>query len=63
MHMRFASVVFRGAAVWGLLVLVPLFFMFDGSGIEARTMGAKPTTITRQGFSGKNCSFTARRLA
>ena len=31
--MRFASIVFRVAAVWGVLVLVPLFFVFNGSGI------------------------------
>jgi hypothetical protein len=34
--MRFARFVFRAAAVWGLLVLVPLFFMFNGDGLEAR---------------------------
>jgi hypothetical protein len=31
--MRFATIVFRVAAVWGLVVLIPLFFMFNGSGI------------------------------
>jgi hypothetical protein len=56
--MRFASVVFRGAAVWGLLVLVPLFFMFDGSGIEARTPFTYP-----QAYFGFLCVTLAWQLA
>lgn len=27
--MRFAAIVFRVAAIWGILVLTPLYFMFD----------------------------------
>ena len=28
--MRFAKIVFRGAAVWGILVLTPLYFQYSG---------------------------------
>jgi hypothetical protein len=27
--MKFAKIVFRAAAIWGLLVITPLYFMFD----------------------------------
>src|SRR6266404_4079058 len=32
--MRFAKIVFRVAAVWGVLVITPLYFMFDLIGRE-----------------------------
>src|SRR5579864_1723107 len=35
--MRFASIVFRAAAVWGVLVVVPLAFMFTGAGDPTAT--------------------------
>jgi hypothetical protein len=35
--MRFASIVYRAAAVWGLLVLVPFYFMFAGASDLATT--------------------------
>jgi hypothetical protein len=30
--MRFAKIVFRVAGVWGILILTPLYFMFDRIG-------------------------------
>ena len=56
--MKFASVVFRVAAGWGLLVLVPLFFMFDGGGIEAR-----PPFTYPQAYFGFLCVTLAWQLA
>jgi hypothetical protein len=56
--MKFASVVFRVAAAWGLLVLVPLFFMFDGSGIA----GNPPFTYP-QAYFGFLCVALAWQLA
>ena len=41
---RFATYVFRIAAVWGFLVLTPLFFMFD------RISATDPPPITHPGF-------------
>lgn len=32
--MRFARVVFRIAGIWGLLVLLPLYFLFDEVGVR-----------------------------
>ena len=56
--MTFARLVFRGAAVWGLLVLVPLFFMFDGSGVEPRQSFTYP-----QAYFGFLCVTLAWQLA
>jgi hypothetical protein len=42
--MRFAKIVFRVAGVWGLLVLTPLYFMFDLIGRR------DPPPITHPGF-------------
>lgn len=44
--MKFASIVFRVAAVWGLMVLAPLFFLFDGSGVA----GNPPFTYVQAYF-------------
>lgn len=42
--MRFARIVFRIAGIWGLLVITPLYFMFD-------LIGRKdPPPITHPGF-------------
>lgn len=42
--MKFAKVVFRVAGIWGLLVITPLYFMFD-------LIGRKdPPPITHPGF-------------
>ncbi len=41
---RFARLVFRIGAVWGVLVLAPLYFMFDRIG------AADPPPITHPGF-------------
>jgi hypothetical protein len=41
---RFATYVYRIAAVWGFLVLTPLYFMFDRIG------EADPPPITHPGF-------------
>ena len=42
--MRFAKIVFRVAAVWGVLVITPLYFMFD-------LIGRKdPPVITHPAF-------------
>jgi hypothetical protein len=42
--MKFAKVVFWGAGIWGVLVLAPLYFMFD-------VIGQKdPPPITHPGF-------------
>jgi hypothetical protein len=42
--MRFAKIVFWVAGIWGLLVLTPLYFMFD-------LIGRKdPPPITHPGF-------------
>jgi hypothetical protein len=30
--MRFAKIVFRIAGIWGLLVIIPLYFLFDTAG-------------------------------
>jgi hypothetical protein len=42
--MRFAKIVFWIAAIWGVLVLAPLYFMFDLIGRN------DPPTITHPGF-------------
>ena len=42
--MKFAKIVFWVASIWGVLVLTPLFFMFD---VIGRT---DPPTITHPGF-------------
>src|SRR5215813_7165578 len=42
--MRFAKVVFWVAAVWGALVLTPLFFIFDKIGVQ------DPPPVTHPGF-------------
>lgn len=55
--MKFASTVFRAAAVWGLLVLVPLFFMFDGRGVT----GNPPFTYL-QAYFGFLCVTLAWQL-
>jgi hypothetical protein len=42
--MKFAKIVFRVAAIWGVLILTPLYFMFD-------LMGRKdPPGITHPAF-------------
>jgi hypothetical protein len=41
---RFAKIVFWVASIWGVLVLTPLFFMFDVIGRN------DPPTITHPGF-------------
>ena len=42
--MKFAKIVFWIAAIWGILVLTPLFFMFDLIGRQ------DPPAITHPGF-------------
>lgn len=42
--MKFAKVVFWIAAVWGFLVITPLFFLFDKIGVQ------DPPPITHPGF-------------
>ena len=42
--MKFAKVVFRVAGIWGLLVITPLYFMFDLIGKQ------DPPAITHPGF-------------
>ena len=42
--MRFAKIVFRVAGIWGLLVITPLYFMFDLIGRN------DPPPITHPGF-------------
>lgn len=42
--MRFAKAVFWLAAIWGFLVLTPLFFIFDKIGVQ------DPPPITHPGF-------------
>lgn len=42
--MKFAKVVFWIAGIWGLVVLTPLYFMFDAIGIKA------PPAITHPQF-------------
>jgi hypothetical protein len=42
--MRFAKIVFRIAGIWGLLVITPLYFLFD---LISRT---DPPPITHPGF-------------
>lgn len=42
--MKFAKIVFWIAAVWGFLVLTPLFFIFDRIGVQ------DPPAITHPGF-------------
>ncbi len=42
--MRFAKLVFWIAAVWGFLVITPLFFLFDRIGVQ------DPPPITHPGF-------------
>jgi hypothetical protein len=42
--MRFAKIVFQVAAIWGFLVLTPLYFMFDLIGRN------DPPPITHPGF-------------
>jgi hypothetical protein len=42
--MRFAKIVFRVAGIWGLLVILPLYFLFDLTGIS------NPPAITHAEF-------------
>jgi hypothetical protein len=42
--MRFAKVIFTVAGIWGLLVLTPLFFIFDRIGQQ------DPPPVTHPGF-------------
>lgn len=42
--MRFAKIVFRVAGIWGLLVITPLYFLFDVIGRQ------DPPVITHPGF-------------
>jgi hypothetical protein len=42
--MRFAKITFRIAAIWGVLVITPLYFMFD---LISRN---DPPPITHPGF-------------
>jgi hypothetical protein len=42
--MRFAKIVFRIAGIWGLLVITPLYFLFDLIGRD------DPPPITHPGF-------------
>ena len=42
--MRFAKIVYRVAAIWGFLVLTPLYFIFDRIGRQ------DPPPITHPGF-------------
>jgi hypothetical protein len=42
--MKFAKIVFRIAAIWGVLVITPLYFMFDLIGRN------DPPAITHPGF-------------
>jgi hypothetical protein len=42
--MKFAKIVFYAAFVWGILVLTPLYFMFDAIGRQ------DPPPITHPGF-------------
>lgn len=42
--MRFAKVVFWIAAIWGFVVITPLFFIFDRIGVQ------DPPPITHPGF-------------
>jgi hypothetical protein len=56
--MTFASTVFRVAAVWGVLVLAPLFFLFDDGGVA----GNPPFTYL-QAYFGFLCVTLAWQLA
>jgi hypothetical protein len=42
--MKFAKIVFWAAAIWGLLVITPLYFLFDRIGLQ------DPPPITHPGF-------------
>jgi hypothetical protein len=42
--MKFAKIVFWGAGIWGVLVLTPLYFMYDLIGRQ------EPPPITHPGF-------------
>jgi hypothetical protein len=42
--MRFAKIAFRIAGIWGLLIIVPLYFLFDATGIH------NPPAITHPEF-------------
>lgn len=42
--MKFAKIVFYVAFAWGILILAPLYFMFDTIGRQ------DPPAITRPGF-------------
>ena len=42
--MKFAKIVFRVAGIWGLLVITPLYFLFDVIGRQ------DPPAITHPGF-------------
>ena len=42
--MKFARIVFNVAAVWGVILLAPLYFLFDRIGID------DPPPITHPGF-------------
>jgi hypothetical protein len=41
---RFAKIVFRVAGIWGLLIIVPLYFLFDLTGVH------NPPAITHPEF-------------
>src|SRR5258706_2718872 len=43
--MKFAKIVFRVAAIWGVLIITPLYFMFDLIGRQ------DPPPITHPAFS------------
>lgn len=42
--MRFAKITFRIAAIWGVLMITPLYFMFDAIGRQ------HPPPVTHPGF-------------
>jgi Na+/melibiose symporter-like transporter len=42
--MKFAKIVFRAAGIWGVLILTPLYFLFDVIGRQ------DPPPITHPGF-------------
>ena len=54
-EMKFAKVVFWVAGIWGLLVITPLYFIFDLIGKN------DPPAITHPGKSGKLTPKSERR--
>ena len=62
--MRFAKIVFWIAAIWGVLILTPLYFMFDLIGrndpppIRIRDSS---TDLWVQGWHGRSCFSLSRR--